>query len=125
MSGPITALSSGSVSFSYYGVTAVVPYYQGTFTVGGKTVTWSQLAVGQSVSANVTAFSGTVLSVSGVTVKFQSPQGWVVAPAQALPTSLQQAIYVNVKLTSGTQTTMTLYNALKSSTVSSILSLSS
>jgi hypothetical protein len=120
MSGTIKSLNGGTVGVSSYGITTSIPYYQATFYVNGRATAFASLRVGQAVSVTVKGFNGTLLSVSMVTVKLNSPQGWVIVPAQVLPSATNNQIYVNV--TQGTRVTLTtMKSALGMTNVASIV----
>ena len=115
MSGTITGLSSGTVYVYSYAITAAVPSSQATFYVNGVKTAYSSLKTGQKVSVIVNPFTGTLKSVVDVAVSLTASSGTVTVPAQTLPATTQQQIYVKVKLSNGTTTVMTLYQALRTS----------
>ena len=117
VSGSITKLSSNVVYVSSYGITAYMPASLATFNVSGVTKTYSQLAVGQYVSVTVNPFSGSLYSVSGVSVTVTTSKGKLCVPAQTLPAATQKQIYVYVKLSNGSTQVMTLYDAFRTSGV--------
>ncbi|NDD30859.1 MAG: hypothetical protein EB084_21595 [Proteobacteria bacterium] len=62
-------------------------------------------------------FSGSLYSVSGVSVTVTTSKGKLCVPAQTLPAATQKQIYVYVKLSNGSTQVMTLYDAFRTSGV--------